>query len=686
MSANRKTGISALFLLAWVFLVIAAAALADTAPDATDNGPLATTSSEYKLAATTDPDILAGRATELWARVYRPTDLSGGPFPVLVFLHGNHGTCGRGTPRVDGNCQYTTSGTCPSGYVVTPNHLGYGYIATKMASWGYMVVSINANRGITCGAGVLGDSGLNLARGRLILKHLQRLSEWNTSGGTPSSLGFDLQGTLDFSNVGLLGHSRGGEGVRAAYQLYRDAGSLWPGRIPDPVNFKAVFEIGAVDGQTSRVLNADGTVWNQLLPMCDGDVSNLQGVKPFDRTMRILTEDPPTQKSTFTVWGANHNFYNTEWLQSDSPGCTGHTQVFSQQRATSLASAMAMFRGNVGAGADASFNQNFNPQYDLPAVVTSVTSVDRGFTDSPNSDITLAFEDFPNPPGTIESNGIILSYGSVPNHDFSLRAALISWDAGGSDVYFQATGSDTPTDLSAYQTLDMRMSRQSSTRNPSGPSNFSIQLVNGDGSLSPAVQLNSYTNLRGPVGGQRGGLHPILQTARVGLADFGAVDLTQVKGVRLTFDDTGSGAIYLANIRFSLLSGSGATPTNPRWADYIPSTSQTGPVSEALGIINGIRTTAQADQLADQTAVEIEVASNEAFPVRDELVMLRIGEQEFGLSRYPENGDTRSLTFTLSAEEFANLSTGNEVFVQYGRGPANERWNLGLLDKSLLAN
>jgi hypothetical protein len=85
-------------------------------------------------------------------------------------------------------------------------------------------------------------------------------------------------GKIDFSHVGLLGHSRGGEGMRAAYKFYQSdpGGTNWQSLI-GPMTVEGIFEIGPVDGQTSLTLNALGTAWNVLLPMCDGDVFNLQG-------------------------------------------------------------------------------------------------------------------------------------------------------------------------------------------------------------------------------------------------------------------------------------------------------------------------------------------------------------------------------------------------------------------------
>jgi hypothetical protein len=104
---------------------------------------------EYKFPATRDPVVNPDNDTELWAAVYRPSTLvAGRRYPLAVFMHGNHSTCGHGAnPRIDDDSSYSTTGTCPTGFVVVPNHLGYAYIAEELAARGYFV-SINTNRGI----------------------------------------------------------------------------------------------------------------------------------------------------------------------------------------------------------------------------------------------------------------------------------------------------------------------------------------------------------------------------------------------------------------------------------------------------------------------------------------------------------------------------------------------------------
>jgi hypothetical protein len=681
-------------------LLASGSASVPVAPEATAPGPLQTTAAEYRFPATVDPDVLDDRPTEIWAVVYRPVDFSGSPYPLLVFLHGNHPTCGTGeNPRIDDNSQYTTTGTCPPNYVVVPNHRGYDYLAERLASWGYVVVSINANRGITAGEGVPGDDGLNLARGRLILKHLELLSTWNTTGGTPDSLGVDLRGQLAFNAVGLMGHSRGGEGVRAAYNLYRDPGSPWPTQIPEPVNFKGLFEFAPVDGQTDRILNADGVAWSVLLPQCDGDVFNLQGIKPFDRMLRIFNESPATQKSTFTVWGTNHNYYNTEWQESDSRGCLRHTPIFEPgpsvgsepQRQTGLASLVPFMRGYVpgSVGFDAQFTQTFNPQFALPSSLTAITPINRGYTDSPNSAITAVLEDFDQPTGTSsagipnQAQGISIQHQTIREHDPSLQAGAISWSRSGRNVYFQTNVAqpNQGIDISAYKTLDLRLENN---RFSETATDFEVALVSADNTLSQAVPISTYVQLVGPVGGP-GGIHRMLQTARIPLTDL-TTDLSQIRGVRLTFNKTSRGSIYAANIRLSSISGIQATSATGTTATQALGTSEAEEPMQPIVFTDGNRVmrmqaVAASRALRNQPGVEIEVISNQRFLARGELPVLRIGDRAFTLSRYPASGEQNRLIFTLTPEQFAQIKSGEDMWVQYGRSQARERWNFGRIQR-----
>ena len=548
-------------------LLLSAPVVAQVAPDATllSGGPI--TVSEYKLPASIDPVLSPLLATELWARVYRPSNLGSSPHALLVFLHGNHATCGRLAgpgEHFDINVQYTFTGTCPEGFIPAPNHAGYGYFAERLASLGYIVVSINANRGVTAAPGVPGDGGLNLRRGRLVLRHLQQLKRWDTGmDPAPPGLG-DLVARIDFAHVGLLGHSRGGEGMRAAYNFYQSdpGGTNWQSLI-GPVTFEGIFEIGPVDGQTALILNALGTAWNVLLPMCDGDVFNLQGVKPFDRMLRATAESPARQKSTFAVWGANHNFYNSEWQLSDSPGCLANKRLFPhvpgspEERTTGIASVVAFFVANVGASKLPAYNQNFNPQFELPSSVTNVTRVDRGYTDSPDSSLTTIFDDFTGPSGfnshgpADNSSNVLVFNGHVANHSAQQFAALVSWNGAGANTFFQSnwTNPGAGMNASANATLDFRVSRQCA--NPADPlcakqsnwfnfdTNFSIRLVGADGTPSGPVQLRDYISLTGPVGSLVFGFgtagHPILQTVRIPLSAFGSASIvSNLRGVRFT--------------------------------------------------------------------------------------------------------------------------------------------------------
>src|SRR5262249_8412310 len=333
---------------------------------------------------------------------------------------------------------------------------------------------------------------------------------------------------VNFRRVALVGHSRGGEGVRAAYNIYTGrntdinpyAAIDWRARIGNVVDFKGIFEIAPVDRQTVRTLNAEGTTWAVMLPGCDGDVINQQGMWPYDRMMKSFIELPARQKAFYYVLGANHNYWNTEWQFSDSTGCFDSSlQLFetdpatgvlpgvtgsARQRTTGSASILALIRGAVHTSEDDDdgFLTNFDPQFQLPDVVTTAARIERGFIASPNSRVTRFLEDFDQPAGTSQfgvpnqTSNVTVEHVAVVEHGIPfqvrdavgtvvplpafLRAGRITWERAGVDVFFQINFANPGSglNLSRYATLDFRVDRETPARtplNPAGPSNFHVQ-------------------------------------------------------------------------------------------------------------------------------------------------------------------------------------------------------------------
>lgn len=636
----------------------------------TYTGPYLTTESEYHLAAKVDNEVLSGVMTEAWAAVYRPLDMSRGPYPVIIMLHGNHSTCGSiTTPITELGNQYTFDGTCPLNQQQIPSYLGYGYLANRLASFGYVVVSINANRGITAGNPANGDNGLVLARGRLILRHLQLLSSWNhVPGTTPTDLGVDLAGKLDFSQVGLFGHSRGGEGVRAAYNLYGASGSSWQSEITDPVTFRAVFEVGPVDGQSSMTLNAVGVAWNVILPLCDGDVSDNEGMKPFDRMLAATTESPAMPKSMFAVWGANHDFYNTYWQSSDSFGCVGATPLWNpgdsqsvNEQQTAISSVLPFFRAHLGANSNPALAAVLDPLNPMADAVSSITRVDRAYIESSNSAYMTRAETFQGAgsQGTLGQphsvSNVTVTHTAVSEHDPSLMAGEVAWNSAGSSVYFQDnwTSLGNGLNVSNDTTLDFRVSRANSAANPSTATDFEIQLVSNNGSLGPAVSLSSYFSLVGPIGMLASDgtlhLHETLPTVRIPLSDLGAYSMGSVTGVRFTFGSTSSGDIYLSDIDLSAAGLVSAASKTLGFVEQLLETPQMV-IPRMLASVSGPTTQiiSVGDSVDADGNVRVEVQSSENFPVRDALPVLLFDGKEVAVGGFSDTGDLHYMIFKVS--------------------------------------
>jgi hypothetical protein len=201
--------------------------------------------------------------------------------------------------------KYKQPGLCPPENRI-PSHRGYDYIMERLASQGIIAVSIDT-------AEIQHDQGLwNYdLRGRLTLKWLDILRDWNDNGTDP--WGGIFQGKLDMNKVALSGHSRGGEGVVAAEHL----NDTWP----TPHSIVAMNAIAPTDQNNLGGLTyvPDQSPYFVILGARDGDLDQMKGMRTYDRSYPQGAANRK-DKMLATIYGANHNYFNTIWTDSAALG------------------------------------------------------------------------------------------------------------------------------------------------------------------------------------------------------------------------------------------------------------------------------------------------------------------------------------------------------------------------------
>jgi len=289
--------------------------------------------------------------TLAWARIMYPATSAGtgtpvySPptnYPVALFLHGRHWDCDNdGSGSGLGGGYTTPPATCPDSQRI-PSHEGYNYIMERLASQGIVSISVSAHQ-------IQFDNGAYNyeARGKLILKWLDKLRDWNDNGTDP--FGGMFQGKLDMTRIALSGHSRGGEGVVAAQEL----NLTWP----TLHSILAVNAIAPTDISGVSYLMTEAPYY-LLVGARDGDVANMHGFRTYDRA---YPDGAANRKSKTVAWvyGANHNYFNTIWTDTAALGSPNpwagsnddarfvtapHVMTAAAQRQIALTTITAFFR------------------------------------------------------------------------------------------------------------------------------------------------------------------------------------------------------------------------------------------------------------------------------------------------------------------------------------------------------
>jgi hypothetical protein len=537
----------------------------DTIPDPAVWGPDDVTRAVYDLGNRAfQPSDLQGKV-ELTADVHYPTGLPDGPYPLVLFLHGNHSSC-----YLRDRADYRWP--CKSGWKPLPNYAGYDYIAKKLASYGYIVVSVSAN-----GVNVLGnsveDTGMR-QRGELLEKHIDLWNAWNTTGGDP--FGTTFVGKVDMDLIGTMGHSRGGEG--AVWNTIVDD------ERPSPYGIDAVLALAPVDFTRQTIADVPFSV---MLPYCDGDVSDLEGVHFFDDSRYVVPGDP-TAKSTVSLFGANHNFFNRVWSPSGGypgsfddgrySGCSGRLTA-RQERHVGAAFIVGFFRRYLGdeTAIDPMWTGAAAPQGVAPTLVSYLAP------DAPDQRLDIDRLTDPSGLSVGDTSGAVTAtdtgvlgwcddrfetaciagfnafYDAHLSFDFffsgtdlpGLQQGVIGWSDHDATVRFDIPPGDG--DVSGFDAFQFRAATNPGyfANDQGGYQDLEVALIDGNGDEATVLASDVGNEaLFYPIG-RRGSGHFVLSQIRFPLDRFGGVDLTDIQAVELRFTRTLSGVIDIADVNFT---------------------------------------------------------------------------------------------------------------------------------------
>ena len=525
------------------------------------------------ISGITDPSGTTGptqNVTLAWARIMYPATVAGTgtpvsgtspSYPVALFLHGRHWNCdndGSG-PGLSGGYSFS----CAPGNRI-PSHEGYNYIMERLASQGIFCISISAHD-IQPGLGAWDYD----ARGRLILKFLDKLRDWSANGTDP--FGGIFAGKLDMTRVALSGHSRGGEGVVAAQEL----NLTWP----TPHSILAVNAIAPTDQNFPASFLMTDASYYLLVGARDGDVSNMQGVRTYDRA---FPEGAATRRPKMFGWvyGANHNYFNTIWTNTaalgspnpwagsvDDGGGLAPALTATQQRQVALTTVCAFFRWQL---------QNIEPYREIftgrvkPAAMSG-TQVYWTYQDSNRK----AVDDFEQTPLNAALNRL---GGAVTAPSFSTFAErLLNHDSTDYPAGFPADpqfyhdtlglrlgwpSQQTYTtlipagqgDVSMFTHLTMRVAKKASGAPVAGPGiNLLVNMEDGAGHKALwDLRTDQFDVIPHPFVGNAASNLAVMTGVRIPLRNFtmnnSGVDLTNI--VKITIQTEGTDEIGIDDIEF----------------------------------------------------------------------------------------------------------------------------------------
>jgi hypothetical protein len=444
---------------------------------------------------------------------------NGAPYPLVVMAHGNHNAS-------------------------SPSYQGYRYLARHLVSQGMIFMSINLND-------INGRDDLIDARGLVILEHIRVLLQRNTTAGDL------LFGAIDPNRIGIVGHSRGAEGVVDAQvqNMARPSANRF--------NIKGVIPIAPTNFLNHRHTGAPLFI---VYGSFDADVSGSRViVNPF-----FIYDHADAPKAMIFIHHARHNGFNEVWVRPGEENETIFPGVMSPAEHQAIAKAYinAFFQSTL-------FNRTAYDSYIQgpvrPAglggfsIHNQFRAVSRAVVDNfgdTDAQLGIPASAIQRETNTLNQNVSYTQTGmtvwfdadmrTVSNNPHDSRGVQLAWTTA--DTYVSNVDM---RDFSAFSTLSLRLGQQfspSATLNPSSlPQDLLVKLKTAGGDA--IVRVGSITDLPFPDVRPDAFTKAALKTVRIPLSAFIAINrnvrLNQVTGVELGFPLTAFGAISVDDIEFS---------------------------------------------------------------------------------------------------------------------------------------
>lgn len=498
-------------------------------------------------------------------------DAQDGPYPVVVILHGTHPGCPEDEMGVD-------RWPCDP-EVEQPNYRGFEYLVGELAQRGYVALSININAENTFG---FGEPIPGERLEQLVDLHLKALSE--AAAGGPNGFGVELKGRADLSKLVFFGHSRGSEG---AYMLSEAPNSLVAAsQAYGPI--RGLLLIAPAVIMFDPASGSSDVPMGIILPACDGDVVAQDG-QFFYEGARLA---PGQSEWVNSAWleRANHNYFN-QILPDDPFGRRGRPDcepILDEQEqrdwlvdyasdfltlilSPDSAEGRAAWK-RIGMEAQDPATMSLYGLAGRVAALPAAADRVRVLAPVTEDELTTNLAG-----GLVKTEGVSTHFcpagyyspETVPGSEPCRRRnvtipgqpslAVVSWEASGGTWSFSLP--ESSRNLSAFTALSLRAAVDplSSLNEPDKPQSFSVQLTDKDGNEAVVQTRPDEPALLFPAGNREDidwdfgeiftGRVP-LTTIRLQLDDFVGVDLANIENISLIFDQTPSGALFMADIEW----------------------------------------------------------------------------------------------------------------------------------------